>query len=171
MRSRPSLTSDERAIEGLPIRLVIALVVGVASLAIMMQMLGGIGPVGEQEVDVELTQELASIGTVGSSSSVSIDITAVTKDGSEEVEDVNILIKSGTAELIGGPIQASGVSGGSTGSVTIEPGDGSTDSSTGNALIDWRSNQDQGTLQIEVIPPSDSDFKDEESNTEIVVTK
>ncbi|MFC7196258.1 hypothetical protein ACFQL4_19210 [Halosimplex aquaticum] len=41
MRRTTTLSQDERAIEGLPIRLVIALVVGVASLAIMMQMIGG----------------------------------------------------------------------------------------------------------------------------------
>ncbi len=39
MSTRQRFRSDDRAIEGLPIRLVIALVVGVASLSVMMNMI------------------------------------------------------------------------------------------------------------------------------------
>ncbi|MCW8172112.1 hypothetical protein D8S78_03500 [Natrialba swarupiae] len=48
-----SLESDDRAIEGLPIRLVIALVVGIAALSVMMNMLGGVGEFGDTEVTIE----------------------------------------------------------------------------------------------------------------------
>lgn len=51
-----SLLEDGRGIEGLPIRLVIALVVSVAALAIVMSMLDGVGSVGQTEVDVEITE-------------------------------------------------------------------------------------------------------------------
>jgi len=40
--NRRSFRTDRRAIEGLPVRLVIALVVGVASLSVMMGMIGDI---------------------------------------------------------------------------------------------------------------------------------
>ncbi|MEF8777657.1 MAG: carboxypeptidase regulatory-like domain-containing protein, partial [Natronomonas sp.] len=42
MTQRGRLWDDTRGIEGLPVRLVIALVVGVASLSVMMNMISGI---------------------------------------------------------------------------------------------------------------------------------
>ena len=52
-RRSGTFTDDDRAIEGLPIRLVIALVVGVAALTIMMNMLAGLGDIGQTDVYVE----------------------------------------------------------------------------------------------------------------------
>ena len=50
MRGFERFRDDERAIEGLPVRLVIALVVGVASLSVMMSMLSGISGLAVTEI-------------------------------------------------------------------------------------------------------------------------
>lgn len=47
------LWRDDRAIEGLPIRLVIALVVGVASLSVMMVFISGLDTMTVTELDVD----------------------------------------------------------------------------------------------------------------------
>ena len=76
MRRQDRLQHDERAIEGLPIRLVIALVIGVASLSVMMNMLTGIQGLSTTELDVRPEPEVVGPGDS------SIELTVVGADGS-----------------------------------------------------------------------------------------
>ena len=143
-----SLRDDDRAIEGLPIRLVIALVVGVASLGVMMSMLDGTTALVAEELDVNPDPEIVPPG------SEAVTLTVVDSDG-EPVSDATVVVSGGTATLT--KIQTAKTGENGQASVTIE-------SSLG-------SNQDQGTLEVSIKPPASSGFQDERDNTEILVVE
>lgn len=157
-----SLLQDERGIEGLPIRLVIALVVGVAALAIMMSLLDGVGSVGQTEVDVEIASDSEVIYTNDLSSTVSVEMDVVSEDG-EPVEDGRVMVQAGSAQL--DTPQTEELTGDNT--VTFEFDDDPT-TDPGNE-VDLRADQNQGTLEVEIFPPSDSDYTDSLRNSEIIV--
>jgi hypothetical protein len=138
--------SDERAIEGLPIRLVIALVVGVASLSVMMNMLGGLQGLSVTELDARPSPEVVTPGPQ------SIELTVVGADG-DPVSDATVVVTGGTADIEGVKTATTGSDG--TASVDVDP--------------TLRPNQEDGTLVVEIKPPAGSEFADERGNTEILV--
>ncbi|SNZ06742.1 hypothetical protein SAMN06269185_1272 [Natronoarchaeum philippinense] len=146
MRTHEAFISDDRAIEGLPIRLVIALVVGVASLSIMMSMLGGIGTLGATELDAQPNEEVID------AAEQSLSVTVVDESG-EPVEGATIVVDGDSAQLDEIATGTSGADG--SASVRIDP--------------ELRQNQDRGTLKIDIKPPSGTDFQDERQNTEVLV--
>jgi len=152
-----SFLSDERAIEGLPIRLVIALVVGVAALAIMMSLLEGVGSVGQTEVDVELQDEVIYTDDLEEDSRT-IEMEVMSEDG-EPVEDGRVMVQAGSAQL--DTPQTKELDGNSRVEFTF-------DDSGGDAVA-LREDQNQGTLEVEIFPPSDSDYTDSLRNSEIIV--
>lgn len=139
---------DERAIEGLPVRLVIALVVGVASLGVMMNMLSGINGLAVSELDVRPSPEVTTPGHQ------LIELTVVDSDGAP-IEDATVVIKRGTASL-------DGVKTGKTGS------DGAVSLAAEPSL---GPNQADGTLEVHIKPPPGSEFVDRRANTEILVVE
>lgn len=167
-RSNRSLLHDERAIEGLPIRLVIAIVVGVAAMAIMMGLLGNIGTSpGQTELEAHLNDEVVYTEEIdGQNSQKEISIEVVSEDG-EPVEEGRVMIEAGTAQLDTPQTLEIGES--QTGPT---PGDNEVvfelDDDGGNEVA-LRSDQNQGTLKITIFPPSDSDYSDSLENAEIIV--
>ncbi|WP_415378746.1 carboxypeptidase regulatory-like domain-containing protein [Halosimplex sp. TS25] len=157
MRSTRSLHGDERAIEGLPIRLVIALVVGVASLAVMMQILGGIGPVGQQEVTFEHSGDKVQEGSSGLTLS---DGVVTTKQG-DPVEDAQVYIEGDSLTLEDPVILGT----------SDEDGEISASSPSSAISPQWRPDQQKGTVKITIEPPSSGNFKDDEPNGQIMVTR
>lgn len=155
-RRHRSLLEDERAIEGLPIRLVIALVVGVAALGIMMQILSGFGGFGP---DTEVTVEYAN-PVVTEGDPIEINVTDETGEG---VVASNVIVRGGTLNTDGA---VSAYTGDDSNQVSINFGSGSDEIST-----DWRSNQDSGKLRIEIIPPSDGSYVDDQQNPEVTVLR
>jgi uncharacterized protein YggU (UPF0235/DUF167 family) len=160
-RSTRSFREDDRAIEGLPIRLVIALVVGVMALGIMTNILSGLGSIGETEVKPNYDGDRI-VKTNGDSS---LTIKAVDENG-KAVNGATIIIRGGTAQL--------------EQSITLQTGPDSNTVSfdlaselpSGTSMSDLlRSDQSKGTLKVEIIPPSDSDWTDDETNNEVVVIK
>ncbi|MFP8957356.1 carboxypeptidase regulatory-like domain-containing protein [Natrialbaceae archaeon A-CW3] len=147
MRSSTRFVGDERAIEGLPIRLIIALVVGVASLAIMMSMLGGIGTLAETEVDVEVDPVTIDAGTT-----TDVQLTVVGEDGNT-VEDATVIVMSDDAWLDAAVKGETDVDG--TVTLSLDP--------------ELRQGQRTGSLAIDVVPPTNTDYVNEQDNTEIVV--
>ncbi|SDM02292.1 hypothetical protein SAMN04487949_0537 [Halogranum gelatinilyticum] len=143
-----SFHGDERAIEGLPIRLVIALVVGVASLSVMMSMLGGLSGLTVTELDARPTDEVVTPGEQ------SIELTVVGADG-DPVSDATVVVKGGTADIDGVETAETDASGKAT--VTVAP--------------ELRANQEDGTLVIDIKPPAGSEFADERGNTKILVVR
>lgn len=153
--SERSFVTDTRAIEGLPIRLVIALVVGVAALSLMMTMLDGVGNIGQTEITYvsdDLTHDVDQ--------DISTTLEIIDENGNE-ITDAEVIITSGTAQM--------------DGTERFETGDGfgmedheiEVDIDSDN--VNLRHGQDTGTLEVDIIPPSNSDFEDETQNPEIVV--
>ncbi|MFB6234604.1 MAG: carboxypeptidase regulatory-like domain-containing protein [Halopenitus sp.] len=139
---------DERAIEGLPIRLVIALVVGVASLSVMMSMIGGIQGLAVTELDADPAPEVTTPGEQ------TIDVAVVGPDGGP-VADATVIVRAGSARLDGVATATTNETGVAT--ITVAP--------------DLGPNQADGTLTIDVKPPAGSDYADKRQNTEILIVR
>ncbi|WP_290813522.1 hypothetical protein [Halovivax sp.] len=141
-----SLRADDRAIEGLPVRLVIALVVGVASLSVMLNMLSGIEGLAVTELDAKPTPEVVEPGEQ------EIDIAVVDPDGGT-VADAMVIVDAGTASLDGVHTATTNESG--VASLTIDP--------------DLPPNERRGSLEIDIEPPAGSEYEDRRENTGILV--
>ncbi|MFB6280752.1 MAG: carboxypeptidase regulatory-like domain-containing protein [Haloferacaceae archaeon] len=139
---------DTRAIEGLPIRLVIALVVGVASLSLMLNMLSGIQGLTTTELGVRPSPEVVGPGET------TVELTVVGTDGAP-VADATVVVKPGSAALDG---VATGTTGdGGTASVSVAPR--------------LRPNQAEGTLVVEVKPPAAGGYRDRRGNAKVLVVR
>ncbi|WP_436928597.1 DUF7382 domain-containing protein [Halosimplex halobium] len=141
-----ALGRDERAIEGLPIRLVIALVVGVASLSVMMNTLGGIQTLGVTELDVKPTPEVVD------EASTEISVAVVEPEGGR-VANATVVATGGTATLDSVATARTNANG--TATLSLSPSLGP--------------NQQEGTIQFDVKPPAGGQYADERGNTEVLV--
>ncbi|WP_238392124.1 DUF7382 domain-containing protein [Halorussus amylolyticus] len=138
--------SDNRAIEGLPIRLVIALVVGVASLGVMMNMLSGLNGLTVTELDAQPEPDV--IGP----DQQSVEIAVVDPDGAP-VSDATVVVKSDTATIDGVATGTTGDDG--TAKLSLDP--------------ELGPNQQEGSLEVTIKPPAGSDYADDRENTAILV--
>ena len=141
-----SFRADDRAIEGLPIRLVIALVVGVASLGVMMNMLAGVQGLTVEELDARPDPEVVGPGEQR------IELTVVDTAG-QPVSDATVVVTGGTATLDG--VTTATTDGNGSATLSVAPGLGP--------------NQQQGTLEVHIKPPAGSQYADERGNTDILV--
>lgn len=151
IRSPTAIFEDERAIEGLPIRLVIALLVGVAALSVMMTMIEDVGGIGKSELDAEVEGD----NEIDLSHDGSPDVTIrVVDEGGDPVSGATVTLAGSSAQLADGShtAETDGV-----GEVTFE-----------EVTPELERNQDQGTLSIDVHPPNGG-FQDKQENTEILV--
>jgi hypothetical protein len=140
------MVRHERAIEGLPVRLVIALVVGAATMSIMLNMLSGVEGLVVTELDVRPVPDVIEPGPQ------ELELTVVDPSGSA-VGDAMVVVTPGTAELnevITARAGADGIA-----RVQVDPG--------------LRPNQATGTLEISIKPPGGGSFVDQRSNTEVLV--
>ncbi len=143
------LWRDDRAIEGLPIRLVIALVVGVASLSVMMSTISGLDAMTVTELDVEPDPEVTA-----AEESVDLSLTVVDPDG-KPVANATVVVRGGTATLESVATAETGADGSVT--VDIEP--------------DLGANQAEGTIEISIKPPANGGYTDRRSNTDVLVVR
>lgn len=151
-RRRRSFVHDDRAIEGLPIRLVIALIIGVVSLGIMLQILGGIDTFeANTEVDVEFDEDVFYVDTDDT-----VTVKVVDEDGNE-VPGATVIATAGSAQMDSAIVERA-------------PEDDN------EVTIDLRSeglrlppDQDTGTVEFEVQPPSGTNWVDDEPNNELLV--
>ncbi|MFB6083728.1 MAG: carboxypeptidase regulatory-like domain-containing protein [Halorientalis sp.] len=137
---------DERAIEGLPVRLVIALVVGIASLSVMMNTIGGLSTLGVTELDVRPQPEVVAEG------GGTVTVTVVTPEG-EPVANATVVAKSGTATLPRIQPAKTGPNGKAT--LELSPRLGP--------------NQEEGTITLDVKPPAGGGYTDDRENTKVLV--
>ena len=142
-----SIRHDTRAIEGLPIRLVIALVIGVACLSVMMTTISGLGSLGVSEVDVQPEPEVVS------PSVENVTVSVVDASG-DPVSNATVIAKSGSAKLSGVKTVKTGANG--TATLGIDPRLGP--------------NQAEGTVKFDVKPPG-GDYADRRANTDLLVVK
>lgn len=141
------LRRDERAIEGLPIRLVIAVVVGIAALSVMMSTISGLGSLGVDEIDVQPTPDVIEQGDT--------DLTvAVVDHQGKPVANATVIARSGTARLDGLTTATTDYNG--TATLSISPS--------------LRPNQREGTVELDVKPPSGS-YADRRANTPVLVVR
>lgn len=138
---------DERAIEGLPIRLVIALVVGIASLGVMMSTISGLGSLGVTELDTQPQPEIVAPG------SNTVHVSVIDPEGGP-IANATVIAKSGTARLSGIVTAETNASGVAT--LSISPTLGP--------------NQAEGTVALDVKPP-DGSYSDRRENTAILVVR
>jgi hypothetical protein len=143
-----SFRGDTRAIEGLPVRLVIALVVGVASLSVMLNMLSGVQGLAVTELDVRPEPDVVQPGEQ------TIEMTVVDADGTP-VSGATVVVRGETAHVDGVTTAETGSDG--TVSVTVTP--------------ELRGNQVEGTLAVDVKPPAGSQLVDRRENTKILVVE
>lgn len=144
---RESLRHDDRAIEGLPVRLVIALVVGIASLSVMMSSISGLGSLGVTELDTRPEPDIISPG------SQTVTVAVVDPEGGP-ITDATVIAKSGTARLSGLTTAKTNATGVAT--LTMAPRLGP--------------NQVEGTVTLDVKPP-DGSYADRRENTAILVVE
>jgi len=137
---------DERAIEGLPIRLVIALVVGVASLAVMMNVIGGADTLGVTELDTEPEPEIITDGET-----TTVNVTVTDPDGGS-VANATVIAQSDSAQLDSIETAETGYNGMAT--LELDP--------------ELDPNQDQGIVTLDIRPPG-GDYTDDRENTNILV--
>lgn len=137
---------DERAIEGLPIRLVIALVVGVACLSVMLNTLSGVQAIGAAELDVEPEPEVTTPGAQ------ELGLQVVGPEG-DPVSNATVVARGGTARLEN--VTTARTDGSGWANVSVDPSLGP--------------NQADGTLTFDVKPPAGGQYEDRRDNTDVLV--
>lgn len=140
------LRGDQRGIEGLPVRLVVALVVGVACLSVMLSLVQGIGTLAVSEVDVRPEPSVVTPGTQ------ELLVTVVDPDG-DPVADATVILSAGTAGLDGVATATTDEYG--RVSLSVSPTLGP--------------NQERGTLVFDVQPPPGSEYVDRRGNSRVLV--
>lgn len=140
------LLADERAIEGLPVRLVIAFVVGVAALGVMLNLVSGVGGLGASELDARPQPDVISPGQQ------QVTVEVVDSQG-RPVGGATVVVRGGTARLDAARTVTTGDNG--TATVAVAPS--------------LAPNQMEGTLDVSIKPPAGTEYVDRRGNTEILV--
>lgn len=168
MRTLEKLWRNNRGIEGLPIRLVIALVVGVASLAIMTSILGGLPTFETTEVSVEYNNSTVKSATDDTGG---VQIRAVDDQG-QPVQNSTLVISSGSLS-VEGDTYVQDLDGGTQNNMANVSFADSSYGSSGNAdvVTDLRQDQNTGELTVEINPPSDGNYEDSKDNDEILLVR
>jgi len=142
------LRRDERGIEGLPIRLVVTLVVGVAGLSVMLNMLSGLSGLGVTELDTHPAPEVTGPGEQ------TVKVRVVGSDG-RAVSNATVLARGDTARLDGVAVARTNASGVAT--LDLAPS--------------LPPNRGDGTLRLEVKPPAGGRYADRRENTAVLVVR
>jgi len=138
--------ADERGIEGLPVRLVVALVVGVATLGVLLNMVSGISGLAVTELDTQPTPEVTAPGNQ------TVTVAVVDVDG-DRISNATVVARGGSARLDGVHTARTNASGAVT--LALDPHLGP--------------NQVEGTVELSVKPPAGSEYVDRRENTAVLV--
>jgi hypothetical protein len=142
-----SIRRDERAIEGLPIRLVIALVVGVACMGVMMNTISGLGSLGVSELDAQPEPDVVGPGQTD------VDVTVVDAEG-RPVANATVVARGDGAQIDG--VETAETNRNGTATFTLEP--------------ELGPNQVEGTVTFDVKPPS-GNYADRRANAALLVVR
>lgn len=148
MREDTSFRGDERGIEGLPVRLVVALVVGVASLSLMMSMISGISGLAVTELDVRPDPEVTTAGDG------TVEVAVVDPEG-RGVAGATVVARGGSARLDG--VETATTDENGTAELELSP--------------ELGRNQRDGTVAFDVKPPAGSEYVDRRENTAMLVVE
>lgn len=156
------LWNDHRAVVGLPIRLVIALVVGIAALGIVTPLLGDIPHQQTREAELTAVIETQPLDPGPFGEYPPVTIAVVTTDGKPVTGSI-VVVSEGSVPLEDGPVVLS--TGPDSNDVQLQldtPPDV-------DAQTDFRPGQSRGTLELSLRAPASTSFVDEEQNPALVV--
>lgn len=156
-----SIRGDTRAIEGMPIRLVVAVSVGAAALGLLLPMADAVDRSTETEITVELESRQFALESGGSET---VRIHVVTADG-QPVEDAVVVVSERSLPVEGGPRTFR--TGPESNSLAVEVGT----ADTSDVPVAFRPSQTRGTLEIDVVPPPGTEYVDDRNNPEITVRR
>jgi len=152
-----SLRSDSRAVEGMPVRLVVAVAVGAAAMSLLLPMAETIEDNEEPELTVEPQPRQFALGP-GESRAVRLSV--VTENG-EPVDGAAVVVTGRSLPMDGGP--AVFRTGEDSKTVTVTVGRGP----DAAVPVSFRPTQARGTLTLDIVPPSG--YADERNNPAITV--
>ncbi|MEY7850968.1 hypothetical protein AB7C87_17410 [Natrarchaeobius sp. A-rgal3] len=148
-----SFTDDDRAIEGLPIRLVIALIIGVVSLGIMLQILGTIDTFEtNSEVDVEFVSH--DYIEDGSDAPSSFQLRVADEDDND-VPDATVIATGSSARMDGAMVSQTNDDGIATFDFEDE--------------VEVPPDADHARIEFDIDPPNDSNWENSQPNNELTV--
>ncbi len=140
-----TLWDDNRAIEGLPIRLVIALVVGVACLSVMMAVIDGMDTFESTELETQPEPEIIP------PEQTDVTVTVVDSDGNT-VAGATVIAEGETAMVPNLATAETGADGNAT--LSLDP--------------TLPENRDRGEISLDIRPP-EGEYTDDRENTGILV--
>jgi hypothetical protein len=127
---------------------VVALVVGIACLAVMMSVIGGLNTFESTELDTDPAPEVITEGNA------TVEV-AVLDPAGNPVQNATVVATGDSARLSSGVQTAK----------TDENGTAVFD----RVEAELQPNQETGTVALEIRPPSDGDYTDDRENTDILV--
>ena len=142
----------------MPIRLLVAVTVGIAAFGLLVPMADSVEQAEQTELTVEPDPRQVVVES-GDAATVRLD--TVTTEG-EPVEGTRLVVSGRSLTVEDGPLTFDT---GSTSSLTVEIGT----SSDADVPVDFRPTQNRGTLRLRVVSPPNSDSEDEVANPELTV--
>lgn len=148
----------------MPIRLVVAVAIGAAALALLLPMAETV----ERESTAELTsdptpqQVVLTNSTTGSSETVTIAVRTVEGDA---VREATVLVRGDTVSAVGGPHRFE--TGPDSNTVEISVGT----AETADVPVTFRPTQRRGTLRLDIVGPPGMEATDSEENPGITIRR
>jgi len=126
------------------------------------------------ELTVQIAQADGSTGATirdATEESTTMEVYVVTAEG-VAVKNTQVVITSGTATIEDDPYVTSADGGENGNMAKIDVTDaGSPAGVAGDVVTDLREDQDVGTLEVEIRPPADSNYVDDQTNPDILVVR
>lgn len=158
---RTEIRADERAVEGMPIRLVVAVTVGIAAFSLLVPMADSVERADQAELTAEPDPRQVLVDSGDGPRTVRVDV--VTADGAP-VGGATLVVSGRSLPVEGGPVpveaDASGVAEFTVGTDPMA-----------DVTVSFRPRQHRGTLQLRVWPPPDSDYGDSLDNPGLTVRR
>lgn len=121
---------------------------------------GHLGP--NEPMDVELGVEYDEAVVRDNES---IEMSVVEADSGEPVTNVSVIVRDRTVEIEEPYYETTGPASSNV-SIDVDP-----DQNAGDITPDWRTSQDTGTLGVEIIPPADSAYVDDQQNAKVTIVR
>lgn len=154
------LRADDRAVEGMPIRLVVAVTVGLAAFSLLVPMADSVDRADRTEVTVEPEPRQVLVPAMGVTT-VRVDV--VTVEGAP-VSGGTVVVSGQSLPVENGPIPLEANSDGVVEfTVGTEP--------TADVTVAFRPRQHRGTLRFDVRPPPTDKYSDSLDNPEMTVRR
>jgi len=149
--ARRRLRSDERAVEGMPVRLLVAVTVGVAAVTLLLPLPQDVADEEAAELTVEPEQTQIRLGE-------NVTVAVVTESG-RPVEDATLLVRGRSLRVPGEPYTVE--TGEHSNTVTLQIGT--------TIPAAFRPTQRRGTIAFEVLLDGSASYTDDRTNPEVTV--